>query len=203
LENILFNEIDEDKAVLFLYEQIDNLFNGKFDIKDFALSKTLKNVSKYKYPLNNPHVNVTMKMQKRDPANVPNTGERVPYVYVYDVVKNNMKNAKTSNLVEHPMYIEKDNLKIDYLHYLTNSIKKPCMDILELCVDKNNYPDVTSMFDEMIKECEKKRKNDFNIFQIFSKNDVYENNKYKSKIKKCFGKYFILLEKKTKKISKQ
>ena len=72
------NNLPEGKLQAELH--IDNLLNGKVDIKKLVLSKNLKN--DYKKPETIAHFQLVEKMKIRDPNGAPKPGDRVPFVYV-------------------------------------------------------------------------------------------------------------------------
>jgi len=70
----------------------------------------------------------------RDPGNRPVVNERIPFVYIKTT------GAKTTSLqgdrIEHPDYIVQNSLIPDYLHYITNQIMKPVLQLYALCLDQ-------------------------------------------------------------------
>ena len=97
---------------------------------------------------------VADRMGVRDPGNKPKSNDRIPYAYVdiidYDIVfdrnnqyksgKNKGKDRKKSilqgNRIEHPEYIEKNKLTIDYGFYITNQIMNPVKQVFDLEMDE-------------------------------------------------------------------
>ena len=67
-------------------------------------------------------------MGVRDPGNKPQTNDRIPYVFVKTKKKAKLQGDK----VEHPDYVIKNGLKLDFLTYIVNQIMKPCIQFLEL-----------------------------------------------------------------------
>lgn len=61
--------------------------------------------------------------------------------------------------IEHPDFIEKSKLKVDYKFYLTNQIMNPTVQFLDIVMDNS-----TRMFDEAIKN------------EIYSKIGMKQNN---------------------------
>lgn len=72
-------------------------------------------------------------MAIRDPGNKPQLNDRIPYVAI-EVQSD--KKLLQGDVIEHPEYIIKNNLKVDYLFYLTNQIMNPSIQFLELIVDE-------------------------------------------------------------------
>jgi hypothetical protein len=67
----------------------------------------------------------------RDPGNRPCVNERIPFVYI----KTNNQNSLQGDRIENPEYIKENNLTPDYLHYITNQIMKPIIQLYALCID--------------------------------------------------------------------
>ena len=73
-------------------------------------------------------------MGERDPGTQPKAGDRIPYIYV----KNTNKKALQGEKIENPKYIEKENIQIDYGHYITNQIMKPLQQVFALKLEEMN-----------------------------------------------------------------
>jgi len=128
------NEININKTIVFIKKSIKSLLEGKYPITDFITSKTLK--AKYANRETQSHVVLADRMKKRDPGNAPEVNERIPYVaIVTEKPKNKKLKLLQGDKIEHPDYILEHNLKIDYLFYLTNQIKNPTIQFLELVHD--------------------------------------------------------------------
>jgi hypothetical protein len=121
-------------------------------------------------------------MAERDPGNEPATNERIPYVAV-EINENEVKSKKKSqgkedrvlqgDKIEHPDYIQKSKLQVDYKFYLTNQIMNPTVQFLEIVMK-----DPEDMFNEAIKnqvftKIGMKQNSLSNYFQ--KKKVVYEN----------------------------
>ena len=156
--DILLNEVDVEKAVLFIKKSIVNLLKGKYPLHNFVTSKTLKTV--YVDRTRIAHVCLADRMKARDAGSAPQINERVPYAAV--VVKER-KGLLQGDRIEHPDYIIKNNLQVDYLFYLTNQIKNPTVQFLELLVD-----DAEAIFNEAIQIENNKRKGNVSIASYFN-----------------------------------
>lgn len=98
------------------------------------------------------HVSLCQRMAERDPGNEPATNERIPYVAV-EINEDAVKSKKRSqgkedkvlqgDKIEHPDFIEKNKLNVDYKFYLTNQIMNPTCQFLEIVMDNPE-----KMFDE-------------------------------------------------------
>ena len=172
--DIMMNEIDCDKTIIFTKKSIRNIFKGKFPIKDFVTSKTIKDINKYKTSvkkdkkgniildgdgqeqnfINIAHVMLAQKMIKEKRANAPQMNDRVPFAYI-EVPKLRGQKILQGEKIEHPDYIVENNLKLDYMFYITNQIMLPAIQFLELVTAKPE--DATILFNDLIKEEECRR----------------------------------------------
>ena len=159
--DIILNKQDLYESIKFLKEELRDLTEGKTDIKDLILSKTLRGF--YKDPTKIAHKVLADRIAIRDPGNKPAINERIQYIYI----KN--KDAKLQgDKIETPEFITEMKLEPDYLHYITNQIMKPILQLYVLCL--NSLPDYNEADDywnkiendlqlkEMYKD-EKRRKN--------------------------------------------
>ena len=173
--DIMMNEIDREKTILFLKKTIRSIFKGKFPLKDFVTSKTFKDVKKYKQTvlkdkkgnivldaegneqnfINIGHVMLAQRIIKEKRSTTIQMNDRVPYAYI-EVPKLRGQKQLQGNMIEHPDYIVENNLKLDYMFYITNQIREPCSQFLALLVDKPS--DVDEIFNDLIKEEEARRR---------------------------------------------
>ena len=125
----------------------------------------------YKNPKGVAHKVLADRIAERDPGNKPKSNDRIPYAYVdiidYDIVfdrnnqyksgKNKGKDRKKSilqgNRIEHPEYIEKNKLTIDYGFYITNQIMNPVKQVLDL--NESSLEENNKIFEEYL-ETDKK-----------------------------------------------
>ena len=149
LTNIMLNINDIDQAINYIRTCIENLLDGKYSITDFITTKTLRafykgkklttdntgiagTIGRWKWndvDCEQSHVKLCQRMLERDSGNVPAINDRIPLVATY--VKRKKNKILQSEIIEHPDYIKANNLKIDYLFYLTNQIMNPAIQILE------------------------------------------------------------------------
>jgi DNA polymerase elongation subunit (family B) len=123
------------------------MFDGNYDIKYFLLSKTLKPSDSYKKPESIAHVYLANKIKKDDPGNAPQSGDRMDFAYIKAPKKSDGSKLLQGEMIEMPRNIIDKKLEIDYLFYLTNQIKNPALQFLEL-VDKN----AEQIFNEFIEK---------------------------------------------------
>jgi DNA polymerase elongation subunit (family B) len=177
-------DLDRQAGINFIRRSIYDIIEGKFPIRYYVTSKTLKGKYKGKrldgkHPRGSQcttlgkkcecsgpwpwkevqcgiaHVTLCQRMAERDPGNEPATNERIPYVAI-EINENNIKSKKKSqgkedkilqgDKIEHPDYIQKNKLQVDYKFYLTNQIMNPTCQFLEIVMK-----DPEDMFNEAIK----------------------------------------------------
>ncbi len=184
--DILLNEVNVEKAVEYIKDSISDLLKGKYPLYNFVTSKTLKN--DYKDRTRIAHVCLADRMRERDEGSAPQINERVPYVAIVVPEKKNMLQG---DRIEHPDYIIEKKLRVDYLFYLTNQIKNPTVQFLELLVD-----DPEAIFKEAIEIETNRRKGNITIdnhFKITNKKKKLTKlslTDIKSKVKD-FSKYYL------------
>ena len=139
--NCLINERNPEGARKYTIECLDRMIQGKYNIKYFITSKTLKMKSSYVDWTRIAHVVLADRIEKRDPGNAPQSGDRIEYIAVK--VPGLRKDALQGERIETPQYIKQNNLKIDYEFYITNQIMKPALQFLELVI-----PDASKIFDK-------------------------------------------------------
>jgi DNA polymerase elongation subunit (family B) len=145
---------DVNKAIQYTKEEIHKLMSGFYPIEKFIVSKTLK--ARYKKPNTIAHKVLADRIALRDPGNKPQVNDRIRYVNVVrKFTKEQLKKGVLQGeMIETPEYIQEHNLKIDYMHYLTNQIQVPASQFLELMIPKRK---VDKLFNSFIKEEEGKR----------------------------------------------
>jgi DNA polymerase elongation subunit (family B) len=130
----ILNKRSSTGAVKMTQMLLDKIITGKMPLDKFIVTKTLK--FSYKDRTRIVHAVLADRMAERDPGNKPESNDRIPYVYFE--VENEKEIKLQGERVEHPDYLVKNNLKIDYLFYITNQIMKPCIQFLELIVENAN-----------------------------------------------------------------
>ena len=123
--DIIMKEQDTVKAVAFVKTECQKVLQGGFSIDMFIITKTLR--SYYALPESVAHNVLAQRIGKRDPGNKPRSNDRIAYAYIE---KAGVKIQ--GERIETPEFIQKNSLKLDYPHYITNQIAKPVLQILEL-----------------------------------------------------------------------
>jgi DNA polymerase elongation subunit (family B) len=149
LVKAILNDRDSEKAVKFVKTGLKNILCNNYPIEKFIITKTLKGPSmtqeEYKEEMLKPkedrnyverksivHAVLSDRIKERSPGNEPQSNDRIPYAYVITKTKPKLQGDR----VEHPEYIKKHNLKLDYLFYITNQIMKPSIQFLDLLIKK-------------------------------------------------------------------
>jgi DNA polymerase elongation subunit (family B) len=132
--NIILEKQDLDGSIVFLQDELNNLVEGKTSIKELIITKSLK--ATYKDPSKIAHKVLADRIGARDPGNRPVVNERIPFVYIKTTGNGSNANVLQGDRIENPDYIEQNNLIPDYLHYITNQIMKPILQLYALCLDK-------------------------------------------------------------------
>ena len=143
----LINHRNPHGAKEFVRKCIQDLFDGKYHIKYFLTSKTLKLKESYKDWKRIAHVYLAEKISQRDPGNVPQSGDRIEFAVIKVQQPTNGIKLLQGDIIETPKFIKENNLELDYLFYLTNQIMNPALQFLEL-VDK----DAIKIFNEFIEK---------------------------------------------------
>ena len=143
--NLLINDRDPQGAKNFTKKCLKDMFEGKYDIKYFLQSRSLKMKESYKDWRRIAHVYLSEKIAQRDPGNAPQSGDRIEFAVIKVPLPTNGNKLLQGDIIETPKFIKENNLEIDYLFYLTNQIMHPALQFLEL-VDK----DAINIFKEII-----------------------------------------------------
>jgi hypothetical protein len=117
-------------SIEFLNEELKDLVEGKTSIQELVITKSIK--ASYKDPSKIAHKVLADRIGARDPGNRPCVNERIPFVYI----KTNNPNSLQGDRIENPEYIVENNLTPDYLHYITNQIMKPILQLYALCIEQ-------------------------------------------------------------------
>lgn len=130
--DILLNKQDLHESIKFLNDELTDLVNGITSINDLVITKSLR--GSYKDPTKIAHKVLADRIGSRDPGNKPMANDRVPYVYIK--IDNITKDTLQGDRIENPEYILQNKLIPDYLHYITNQIMKPVIQLYALCLDE-------------------------------------------------------------------
>ena len=125
----LMNNTNIQPAIKFLNDSLNDLIQGKITMDKLAITKSLR--SDYKKPQQIAHRVLADRIGQRDPGNKPKPGDRIKYLFVVN------KAAKLQgDKIETPEYIIENNLKIDYIYYITNQLMKPLQQLFGLAIEQ-------------------------------------------------------------------
>jgi DNA polymerase delta subunit 1 len=127
--DIILQKQDLQLSIEFLKEELQDLVDGKTSINELVITKSIR--ASYKDPSKIAHKVLADRIGARDPGNRPSVNERIPFVYI----KTNNPNSLQGDRIENPEYIVDNKLTPDYLHYITNQIMKPLIQLYALCLD--------------------------------------------------------------------
>jgi DNA polymerase delta subunit 1 len=123
----LLIERDVAGAVDYAKGTISDLLQNKIDISMLVISKSLgKSADDADYSNKQAHVELAMRMKKRDPGSAPNVGDRVAYVIIQAA-----KGAPAYEKSEDPVYVLNNSIPLDYDYYLSNQLSNPLTRIFE------------------------------------------------------------------------
>jgi DNA polymerase elongation subunit (family B) len=147
--DILLNKQDLKESIEFLKEELTALVEGKTPITELVISKSIR--ASYKDPSKIPHKVLADRIGERDPGNRPQVNDRIPFAYI------KVPDAKLQgDRIEHPDYIIENNLTPDYLHYITNQIMNPVLQLYALCLDElpgyDKAPEYWQELEETLKD---------------------------------------------------
>jgi DNA polymerase elongation subunit (family B) len=144
--DIILNKRNIEDSKRYFYDSIKNLLDGKVDINELIISKTIK--TEYSNPNQIAHKVLGDRMGDRDPGNKPQVGDRIPYVYV----SGRKDEKKQGDRIEHYDYVKEKNLKPDVEFYISNQIQNPLAQMFALAIDQlDGYKSKTN-YTAMLKE---------------------------------------------------
>lgn len=148
-ENGLIIRDDNNRKVtrtskLSMKNIIDVISSDIHDDKYFNTKDELDKIKKA-------HIRLVCRMTERDPGNKPQLNDRIPYIFI-ETYHDKKKKLLQGDMIETPAYIRENQLKIDFLHYLTNHIKTPILQILSKVSE-----DAVQIFEKKIASEQKKR----------------------------------------------
>jgi DNA polymerase elongation subunit (family B) len=136
--HIILEDKDINKSIKFLKESLKKICNKEYPLEEFIISKTLRGF--YKQPDAIGHKVLAERMKKRDPGSAPQVNDRIQYAYIQvDEKKFEKENPGVKMLqgdkMEDPKFIRLNNLKVNYLFYITNQIMNPILQLYALVLE--------------------------------------------------------------------
>jgi DNA polymerase elongation subunit (family B) len=157
--DIIMKDHSTDKAIRFVQEECKKVLAGQFPIDQFIITKTLRGY--YASPDSIAHNVLAQRIGRRDPGNKPRGNDRIPFAYIQAPATVKLQGDR----IETPSFIQKNGLKLDYVHYITNQIAKPVSQIFELA---GKGADV---FDRLLMEYEHEKQGIRKITDFFKVHD--------------------------------
>ncbi len=119
---IILKEGDIEKAMNAFRNVLEQLKSGQVDLGKLTVIKGItKSLASYDGVL--PHIELARKINKRNPAEPVNVGDRIGYVIIRG-------NQMLSKRAEDPAYAKENGLHIDSEYYITNQLLPPIERIL-------------------------------------------------------------------------
>jgi len=122
LRKILIDR-DPTGAMEYAKQNISDLLCNRIDISQLVITKEL---TKTEYTNKQAHVELAIKMKKRDPGSAPKLGDRVPYVIIAAA-----KGTPAYQKAEDPIYVLDNRVPIDAQYYLHQQLAKPLLRLFE------------------------------------------------------------------------
>lgn len=124
---IMLKEQNMQKVEEYIKNVVSQLLLGKIDVYELVISKALSKGNRASdYATKAVHVELAERLRKRNPANAPKSGDRVPYV----MIRGTKKSKKYEN-GEDPLFVMENNLLVDTQFYLEKALQQPLSRILE------------------------------------------------------------------------
>lgn len=117
---------DPQSAISYAQGVISDLLCNRIDISQLVITKELTKTDE-EYAGKQAHVELALKMRKRDAGSAPHLGDRVPYV----ITAIGGKNTATYAKAEDPLYVLEHNIPIDTKYYLENQLANPLLRLFE------------------------------------------------------------------------
>lgn len=117
-----------DSALQYVRCQIELLLQGKVDVSELIMSKTLSSKAGL-----TAQSCVAEKIVQRKTGFVPVAGDRIPFVYIKAP-----KGINSSAMAEDPVWAVKNNLPIDYFYYLEHCVRNEVTRLLQYCFVKES-----------------------------------------------------------------
>jgi len=134
-------------AIQTVQDTRERLYGGDIPLDMLTISKAFSREPS-EYVAKQPHVELALRMSKRDSGSAPKVGDRVPFV----VVKRGFK-AALCEKAEDPAYVLEHGVPVDYDYYDSRQLKKPVTQLFAPILAKQEHreymPPVEEDEDEM------------------------------------------------------
>ena len=161
--DILLKSTDTSLVIQYLNQQLENLISGNISMEKLMITKALR--SDYKNPESIGHNVLANRIGERNPGEKPKPGDRIKFVFIV----NNNKKGLQGERMESPEFIIENNIKIDYIYYISNQIMKPLQQLIGLDIEnilsKIGKHGIAKEYRKQVKKLE----NDFPDLEVFMK----------------------------------
>merc|ERR1712176_967635 len=124
LNKILIQKSPE-ATLEYVKSTIGDLLQNKLDLSLLVITKSLgKGDRREDYAAKQAHVELAERIRKRNPAEAPGSGDRVPYV-----ICSAAKNVPAYDRSEDPLYVLEHGLSIDAAYYIEHQLQQPLLRI--------------------------------------------------------------------------
>jgi len=152
-------ERDIEGAKLWIKETLQKIKNGEMNPNEFYITKSLRGY--YKNPQQIAHKVLADRIGLRDPGNKPKANDRIAYAYIKtkpkyttEIYKSGAKKGQykqekilQGDRIEIRQYIDENKCEYDYEFYITNQIKNPVKQVLELQYDPSQKEELKKLDD--------------------------------------------------------
>lgn len=163
--DIILNVMDIEAAKRFASSFIKDLYQDKFSVSMFVLSKKLKQT--YKNPSQIVHWVLAERIGREDPGNKPRTGDRVEYVYVQCKDPPNGQIMLQGDRVRTPADVASGRYKVDHDYYFEHQIKEPLTQLFSVTMD---HPE--QIYKHLINTCRNKLNQQSTLSMFFKKKHI-------------------------------
>ena len=138
-------------AVDMVQETRERLWNGEIPLDLLTITKAFSREPS-EYALKQAHVELALRMTKRDAGSAPKIGDRIPYV----IVKKGKK-TKLCEKSEDPAYVEQHGIPMDFEYYEEKQLVKPLTQLFAPVLAKQKGETYVAPDDDDIDEDEEMR----------------------------------------------
>jgi hypothetical protein len=126
--NALLNERSVSSALSLLKQRLEDIAEHRIPLDKFVLSKQIKSF----YATDSiVHAAAWRRMRDRGDEGLPPIGARMPFlITAADSARGVREDSKLYERAEHPAYVAKAQLTIDYVHYI-RSLENPMIKLLQ------------------------------------------------------------------------
>lgn len=124
LKTLMHNK-DIPKVKKLIHQTCEDLLMNRMDVSNLVITKGFtRPLEDYKQPYP-AHIQQVLRMQRRDPTTAPKVGSRVASVIVQKA-----KHVKMGERMEDPLYVMRNNIPIDGMHYIKKQLVGPFVRLL-------------------------------------------------------------------------